>query len=137
MNDWNGSTSEKIKFFILTAIVVIIATFVFIKEVNASEYNEGAKKCLTQLGYKWDAPVDERINNFDWNNASVCTDKVKQKLIDKEYAELRTLLRNKPWYKGPNYKWERNAEYNCAKIWSSEVNATITLCHKDYYVQNN
>ena len=101
MNNWNGSTSDKIKFFILVTTVVIIGTFVFVKELSASEYNEGVKNCLQHFGYQWDAPVEERINNFDWNQASVCTSAVKRKIVAEKYAELQDFLKHNPRYRYP------------------------------------
>lgn len=64
-------------------------------------YNEGVKNCLQHFGYKWDAPVEERINNFDWNAASVCTNEVKRKIVAKEYAELQDFLKHNPRYRYP------------------------------------
>ena len=104
MNDWNGTTSEKIKFFIMIIVVTVIAWFVFLSEVSAKEdtgYNEGVKNCLTHLGYKWDAPVEERLNTFDWNSASICTNEVKRKIIAKKHAELQDFLKHNPRYRYP------------------------------------
>ena len=118
-----------------TNIILALVLMFITTSANASQYNEGVKKCLQQLGYRWTDNAEERINNFNWNNASICTNSVQRKLVDEEYTRLRDFIKENPWYKGPNWKWERYSEYNCSKVWSEEVNTTITLCQKDYYVQ--
>ena len=64
-------------------------------------YNKGVKSCLQHFGYQWDAPAEERINNFDWNAASVCTNAVKRKIVAKKYAELQDFLKHNPRYRYP------------------------------------
>src|SRR6056300_910252 len=64
-------------------------------------YNEGVKNCLTHFGYKWDAPVEERLNTFNWNSAAICTNEVKRKIVAEEYAKLRDFLKHNPRYRYP------------------------------------
>jgi hypothetical protein len=99
----NGTWIEKIIFFIMVISAIAFGWFAFIKEANASEYeyNEGVKNCLQHFGYQWDAPVEERINNFDWNQASVCTNAIKRKIVAEKYAELQDFLKHNPRYRYP------------------------------------
>ena len=82
-------------------LIVLLMVWTPLVATADTGYNKGVKSCLQHFGYQWDAPAEERINNFDWNAASVCTNAVKRKIVAKKYAELQDFLKHNPRYRYP------------------------------------
>jgi len=94
--------------------------------------NDMIKECLMAYGYDYNLPVDKRINTFNWNDASSCVSNFKADEQQKNIAKVKEFLKEKPWYKGPNWRWELRSEYECNKVYSDK--GPITLCTKPYYL---
>jgi len=89
---------------LILALVMVWAPLVATADTN---YKEGVKDCLKHFGYNWDAPVRERIDNFDWNAASLCTNEVKRKIVAEKHAELQDFLKHNPRYRVPGQSLNR------------------------------
>lgn len=113
----------------ITLICCIIATPIF-AEAKMKTTNEMIKDCLTAYQYDYGAPVDKRLNNFDWQSASNCVAGFSQDKHEKKLAEQRKFLNDNPWYKGKNWKWTERAEYTCVK----QYHTGLTVCHKPIYI---
>ena len=118
--------------------ILVISTIVF--SVVSAEAGEGLfdnsrnnqmmKECLDVYGYDKSLPVEERLNTFDWNAASSCVSGFNLEEQQKKLAELREFLKDKPWFRGKNWKWQERAEYTCTK----QYHNGITVCRKPYYI---
>lgn len=82
-------------------LIVLLIVWAPLVATADTGYNEGVKNCLQHFGYQWDAPVEVRLNNFDWNAASVCTNAVKRKIVAEKHAELQDFLKHNPRYRYP------------------------------------
>lgn len=95
-----------------------------------SQNNKMIKECLEVWGYDYDAPADKRLNNFNWQKASGCVSNYNVEAHRKKVAEQREFLKQKPWFKGKNWKWQEKAEYTCTK----QHHTGLTVCSKPYYI---
>ena len=117
-------------------LLVIVLAWVFASTaeaksevISAKQNNAVMKACLQEHGY-----TPERFEYFDFTKAADCFHEWKTAEREKNYAEMRKFLKERPWYKGPNWKWEETAEYECEKIYSTALLNTITVCSKPYYI---
>jgi len=92
------------------------------------------KECLSAYGYDYNLPVEQRVNSINWNGASACVSNFQVEQQKQKVADITEFLKRKPWFKGPNFKWEERAEYTCSKVYSSAHGVNITLCQKPYYL---
>ena len=92
--------------------------------------NQMIKDCLDVFGYNRTAPIEERLNNFDWQSASWCVAGFKMEESKKRQEEIKAFLKQNPWFKGKNWKWAERAEYTCTKNYSTG----LTYCHKPIYL---
>jgi len=106
----------------------IFATPLFAEDAKST--NNMIKDCLMAYEYDYDAPVEERLNNFNWQDASDCVAGFKHEEHEKRLAEQREFLKQKPWFKGTNWKWEERAEYTCTK----DYGTGLTYCHRPIYL---
>jgi Zn-dependent M32 family carboxypeptidase len=97
--------------------------------LTAKQNNTVLKACLEQHGY-----TPEKFDTFDFNKSSACYHDWKAAETQKDYAKMRAFLKENPWFKGKNWKWEETAEYSCEKIYSTALLANITVCSKPYYI---
>ena len=95
--------------------------------------NTMIKGCLDAYGYDRKAPVEERLNNFDWNSASDCVSNYQVEKYKEKVAKIKQTLKEKPWYKGRNWQWELRAEYTC-RIVNTTDKGPIEVCSKPYYI---
>ena len=133
----NGNIKEKIIFYIMIIAVVTVAWFVFVEEVSASAVksnNDMIKECLIAHDYDYSLPAQERLDSFDWNAAADCVSGFVVEKHKAKLAEYRELVKEKPWLKGPNWRWELHSEYECSKTNHPEK-GWITVCKKPYYLQ--
>lgn len=105
------------------------STWAFAEKSN----NDIIKDCLVINNYDYNLPVQERVNTFDWNSAAHCTAGFLQKEHKKRLAALAKFIKEKPWYKGPNWRWELRAEYTC-RIVNNTDTGPIEICSKPYYI---
>ena len=105
--------------------------FLFVTSpVCAMSNNEIMKHCLDAFGYDKTAPIEQRLNNFNWDNASWCAAGFRAEESAKRREEIRAFLKEKPWFRGKNWKWQERAEYTCTK----NYNSGLTYCHKPIYI---
>jgi hypothetical protein len=118
---------------IMVGIVLLSAIFTY--DAYAKSNNVMVIECLEVHGYDYDNPdVEERINTFNFRAASGCVSNFIEEKQSKKVAEQREFLKEKPWYKGPNWRWELRSEYTCEHIYSSQTKTNIEVCHKPYYL---
>lgn len=96
--------------------------------------NRAISECLEATGYDKSLPVEKRLNNFDWNSASSCYSTWSVEKRKSIVQKLRDDVSKRPWLKGPNWRWELYAEYDCKNEFREEVNADVIVCHKPYYL---
>jgi len=116
--------------YILTIIAVAIglASPAYATDVTP---NEMIKQCLDVWGYDRNEPdPQKRLDQFDFRHASRCVANFRQDQWQKRIEADRAFVKNKPWFTGPNWKWEEKAEYTCTK----EYHTGMTICRKPYYV---
>lgn len=111
------------------AWLFVVSTKVNADTVSAKQNNTVMKACLEQHGY-----TPEKFDTFHFNKAAACYHDWKTAETEKDYAKMRAFLKENPWFKGKNWKWEETAEYSCEKIYSTALLANITVCSKPYYV---
>lgn len=95
--------------------------------------NQMMKECLAQFGYDYTTSVDERLNNTDWAEVSACTAGFIQEKHFEYVKKRKEFLKQNPWYRGPNWRWELRTEYSCTML-GSDVGPR-EVCHKPAYVQ--
>lgn len=115
---------------IFGAVLALLSTnsWAFAEKSN----NDMIKDCLQATGYDYNLPADKRITDFDWESASYCVAGFQEKKHKKRLAEQKEFIKNNPWYKGPNWRWELRAEYKCNTVYSAV--GPIEVCSKPYYV---
>lgn len=113
-------------------VVALVVTFSYdaARANMAPPNNNMIKECLKAYDYDYDAPVEKRLNNFNWNAASGCVSNFNVEKQKKKVAEQREFLEKKPWFKGKNWKWQDRAEYTCTK----QHHTGFTVCHKPIYL---
>lgn len=95
--------------------------------------NQMMKDCLTTAGYDYTAPVEERLNTTNWNEIAACSGGFIYQQHQQYLAQQQQFLKENPWYKGKNWRWELRAEYTC-RIIHSDVGPR-EVCSKPAYVQ--
>jgi hypothetical protein len=113
-------------------VIRLTVLFFFVlgaREVLANN-NNMIKECLVAYNYQYDAPVEHRLNNFNWQDASNCVSNFVIEEQKKKVKAQQEFLKEKPWYKGKNWKWEDRAEYTCTK----QYHTGLVICRKPYYV---
>lgn len=99
-------------------------------EFDRSFNNQMIKECLDAWGYDKYAPVEIRLNNFNWQGAAGCVANFRLEEQQKQVQADREFLKKKPWFRGTNWKWEEKAEYTCTK----QHHTGLTVCHKPIYI---
>jgi hypothetical protein len=115
---------------IIGAVLALISTSTWALAEKSN--NDIIKDCLQANGYDYSLPVEKRINTFDWSAAAYCSAAFQQEEHKQRLAEQREFLKKKPWYKGPNWRWELRAEYTCNKLYTDK--GPIEVCSKPYYL---
>ena len=81
-----------------------------------------------------DCMTDYQSNNFDNYNcakAAACVQKYRTHEQELEVVEIREFLKRKPWFRGPDWKWEDTAEWRCSR----QLSSGRTICRKPYYTR--
>ena len=109
-------------------LICVLAAYItlLITPAQADGNNEPLKECLAKYDYS-----PEKFETFNWQKASACFHAKSIKQSEETYAKLRAFLKENPWYKGKNWKWEDTAEYTCIKRY--DLNG-IELCTKPIYL---
>ncbi|MEK9698146.1 MAG: hypothetical protein VW270_20415 [Candidatus Poseidoniales archaeon] len=120
---------------LLQVIGVVLITSVFTYEAFANDNkhnNEMIKECLDFWGYDRDEPdPQKRLDSFDFRTASTCVANFRYEDWLQRMEADRELMKDKPWFRGSNWKWEERAEYKCTK---QLHNGGLTVCHKPIYI---
>ena len=95
-------------------------------QAAANMNNDVMKSCLKQYGYK-----QEKFDTFDFSKPAACHSKWRVAENTKETKKMQDFLKEHPWYKGKNWKWEQRAEYTC--VIRHDLGG-IELCTKPYYL---
>lgn len=118
-----------IRLIAITILLVLAGSTVSADQHSA---NKMIKDCLDVWGYDREAPVDVRLNNFNWQGASECVAGFQYEEHLKRKEAIKTFLAEKPWFKGSNWKWQEKAEYTCRKI--TTLKGTYEICSKPIYI---
>ena len=112
---------------------LLLAALVCASSANAKDNGDMIQDCLAVNGYDKTASVEQRLNNFDWGRAGACVSGFEAEKHKEKLSQIRQTLDQKPWYKGPNWRWELRSEYECSKAYTDH--GPITLCSKPHYLQ--
>lgn len=116
----------------ILGLVILVACFSSMSYNAYAEEpytNQLIKLCLEENGYD-----QKNFDTFDFSKAMMCINYKKQPYLKAERKQMADLLKEKPWYKGPNFKWEQRAEYTCSKIYSTAHAMNVTVCQKPFYL---
>lgn len=89
------------------------------------------KDCLDVYGFDRDAPIIERFN-FDFSAASNCVAGYNYQKHIQKVKERKEFLKQNPWFKGTNWKWQETAEYTCKHV--NTLQGSAVICQKPYYI---
>ena len=81
-----------------------------------------------------DCMMDYQSKNFDNYNyakAAACVQKHRTHEQEIKVAEMREFLKKKPWFRGPDWKWEQTADWRCAR----QLSSGRTICRKPYFTR--
>ena len=81
-----------------------------------------------------DCMMDYQTKNFDNYNyakAAACVQKYRTHEQEIEVAEMREVLKKKPWFRGPDWKWEQTAGWRCSR----QLSSGRTICRKPYFTR--
>lgn len=112
----------------LIVLLCLMTTPTFANDVDYN--NKMIKECLEVWGMDYSLPVDKRFAKVDWNNASGCVSNFNLQKQQQRVKADREFLKNNPWFRGKNWKWEERAEYTCTK----QHHTGLTVCHKPIYI---
>jgi hypothetical protein len=107
-------------------MLAIMVMFANPRAAQAEENNDVLKSCLKLHEYS-----PEKFDTFNWGKASRCYHAHAIAQEESKREEIREFLKEKPWYKGANWKWEDKAEYTCTKLYHRNG---IVICHKPIYI---
>lgn len=113
------------------AVIVLTIGLASQAYANGTSPNEMIKQCLDVWGYDRDEPdPQKRLDQFDFRTASNCVSGFRLNEWKQQIEADRELIKEKPWFRGTNWKWEERAEYTCTK----EYHTGMTICRRPYYV---
>ena len=108
--------------FVIAVVCLVLVcgiSYTIHAEPNAS--NLQMKVCLDKFGYD-----PNKFDNFDFSKAASCHSDYRIAKREEEYKNIRTFLKERPWYKGRDWQWEDCAKDNTCtnryKWWSTEEN---------------
>jgi len=104
--------------------VLVVST-----DAHANENNLVMKYCLESTGY-----TPDKLSTFNFSEASRCYHGWKMLTQKDNEQERQEFLKNNPWYRGSNWKWEETAQYKCETIYSTKQLHNVTVCAKPIYI---
>lgn len=104
---------------------VLLVLIMLATPAMANQSNEALKLCLDAYGYNL-----KNFDTFDFSKAAACHSKYRVERKIKLEQENREFLKQRPWFRGTNWKWQDKAEYTCVK----QHHTGLTVCHKPYYI---
>lgn len=99
---------------LIISLLMVWAPLVSAAETTSN--NAMIKGCLDAYGYDYSLPVEERLNNFDWNSAADCVSNYRVEDYQEKVVKIQQTLKEKPWLKGRNWQWELRSEYRCTVL---------------------
>ena len=93
----------------------------------ANECNERMKECLDLYGY-----TPDKFDTFDFSKAAGCHQGHRTIEMLAQREEIKSFLKEKPHFRGTNWKWEEKAEYTCKHI--NTLQGSAVVCQKPYYL---
>ena len=115
----------------LIAILVLFSTTAY-AGITEKGNNEMIIECLDVYGYDRTLPVEQRLNTFDFRNASNCVSNFVVEQQKQKVEQQREFLDQNPWFKGKNWKWVERAEYTCRHI--DTLQGSYEVCSKPIYL---
>ena len=113
-------------------LIILFCLLATSASAESKSNNAIIKDCLAAYNYDYNAPVEQRLNNFNWHGASYCAAGFIEEQHKQRLAEQQEFLKKNPWFRGTNWKWELYSEYKCNKV-NSDV-GPVTVCSKPYYI---
>ena len=104
--------------YIMFAIIIICTSSVVMAD------NTFIKDCMKD--YKLDS-----FETYNYSKAAACVQKYRTQEQEIKVAEMREFLKRKPWFRGPDWKWEQTADWRCAR----QLSSGRTICRKPYFTR--
>ena len=86
--------------------------------------NTFIKDCMTNYQSK-------NFDNYNYAKAAACVQNYRTQEQEIKVAEMREFLKKKPWFRGPDWKWEQTADWRCAR----QLSSGRTICRKPYFTR--
>tara|TARA_R100000231_G_C5186152_1_gene122780 strand:- start:39 stop:365 length:327 start_codon:yes stop_codon:yes gene_type:complete len=104
--------------YIMLAIIIICTSSIVIAE------NAFIKSCMLDYRYK-------NFDTYNYAKAAACVQKYRTNEQETKVVEMREFLKKKPWFRGPDWKWEQTADWRCAR----QLSSGRTICRKPYFTR--
>ena len=104
--------------YILLALIVMCTSSMVIAD------NTFIKDCMTNYQSK-------NFDNYNYAKAAACVQNYRTQEQEIKVAEIREFLKKKPWFRGPDWKWEQTADWRCAR----QLSSGRTICRKPYFTR--
>ena len=104
--------------YILLALIVMCTSSMVIAD------NTFIKDCMTNYQSK-------NFDNYNYAKAAACVQNYRTQEQEIKVAEMREFLKKKPWFRGPDWKWEQTADWRCAR----QLSSGRTICRKPYFTR--
>jgi len=118
----------------IIAVLCLLATPAVAEQkhmFDRSYNNQMIRECLDVWGMDRSIEdVDARFAKIDFQNAAGCTSGFVLSKQKEQVKKDQEFLKQNPWFKGTNWKWQEKAEYTCTK----EHHTGRTVCQKPYYL---
>ena len=104
--------------YILLALIVMCTSSMVMAD------NTFIKDCMTNYQSK-------NFDNYNYAKAAACVQNYRTQEQEIKVAEIREFLKKKPWFRGPDWKWEQTADWRCAR----QLSSGRTICRKPYFTR--
>ena len=104
--------------YIMLALIIMCTSSIVMAD------NTFIKNCMMDYQYK-------NFDNYNYAKAAACVQKHRTHEQEIKVAEMREFLKKKPWFRGPDWKWEQTADWRCAR----QLSSGRTICRKPYFTR--
>ena len=104
--------------YIMLALIIMCTSSIVMAD------NTFIKDCMMDYQSK-------NFDNYNYAKAAACVQKHRTHEQEIKVAEIREFLKKKPWFRGPDWKWEQTADWRCAR----QLSSGRTICRKPYFTR--
>ena len=104
--------------YIMLALIIMCTSSIVMAD------NTFIKDCM--MNYQ-----SKNFDNYNYAKAAECVQNYRTQEQEIKVAEMREFLKKKPWFRGPDWKWEQTADWRCAR----QLSSGRTICRKPYFTR--